>query len=346
MRGDIYSGWLTLSSFPCTLNKELDPTHLKPSETPEAYGINADTLDVLSLGTCPIGTARPIVTKTVTGTTHNWYFNRLWAFSSTTLRWYAPYYDDMAIRQDLGRVTTDAAITEILPFSVDDMLVITATGSHVLSNCSSESGNFAFSRFLPELYASGTTKVVTLDGQPFVSNAAGIFSLADARTVANGSVKEWTRNVRNNLGSFSDCAILANYTKKWIIGTSKFVIDVSSGTLLDYGTAGFRFTSRTLTADRETRPFEVESIGLVYCMTTGDSSTITWQSKCEDGDWKDEKDIECRYTEGKYSRLEQSLIRATTCQRFAMRIIDLPPNVKIREIQINVGGYAIGAATT
>lgn len=342
MKGALYSGWISLAdTFPPTLNSELDSTQLKAGETPSAYGIDCGADGVMKAGTCPTGTARVAPTKTIGAYAYPWHYNRMWRIqNSTTLAWFAPHYDDITFAQDLGKLAADATIIGILPYGTDSMLVVTATGSHTLANCSDPRGYFAFSRFWQELFADGTTKFLTLGGDPYVSNTSGVFALS------GGAVVEWTRPVRDSLGSFSNCAITANYTKQWIIGTSKFVIDVGQKKLFDYGTSGFLFTSRTLVSDGENRPFTTDSVGFVLRMTDAAGGTITWESKFEDGDWQEENPIELTWVEGKFTRYEQPIKRnGRTAQRFAMRITSLPSNVEIREIQVCVQGLGIGAAT-
>ena len=62
---------------------------------------------------------------------------------------------------------------------------------------------------------------------PVVSNTDGVF-MFDGRTVT-----ELTRPVRDSLGSFSNAVITADYEKRFIIGTAKFVIDTENGRLFD-----------------------------------------------------------------------------------------------------------------
>lgn len=341
MKGATYTGWIQLGgSFPPTLNSEVDTTQLKPEETPSAYGIDCGADGVMKSGSCPTGTARNIPKGIGSYTGLEWYYNRLWRVTGNKLEWFAPSYNDMTFPQDLGKVATDADIVEILPYGADSMLVVTATGAHSMSNCSDPRGYFAFFRFQQDLFADGATKVLCLDGDPYVSNTSGVFSLKD------GAVVEWTRPIRDSLGSFSNVAITANYQKLWIIGTSKFVIDVGQKKLFDYGTSGFLYTSRTLTSDGDSRPFTVDSVAFILRQTNSDGGTLTWHSKFEDGDWIEESPVELKYTEGKFTRIECPVkASGRTAQRYAMKITAIPSNVEIREIQVSVSGLTIGAAT-
>jgi len=341
MKGTVYQGWIPLGAeFPPSLNTEVDSTQLKEGESPAAYGIDCGADGVMKSGSCPTGTARVITYGLSPYTTLPWYYNRMWRITGSTLAWFAPYYNDLTLQQDLGKVAATATIVDILPYGADSMLVVTASGAHSISNCSDSRGYFAFFRFFQDLFADGATKMLCLDGDPYVSNTKGIFSLKD------GAVVEWTRPIRDTLGSFSNVAITADYQKLWVIGTAKFVVDVGQKKLFDYGTSGFLYTSRTLISDGDNRPFTVDSVALLVRQTDDQGGTITWQSKFEDGDWKDEKDIEVKYVEGKFTRIEQTIKQdGRTAQRFAMRITSMPSNVEIKEIQVCVAGLTIGAAT-
>ena len=331
-----FNGFLELAgSFPPTLNTELNPTQLKVEETPACYGVDCGNDGRLASGSCPVGTARNAPIKTISATNYYWYYDRLWRSSSAVLSYGIPKVDDIYFPQDLGKFVADATIIEPVALADDQMAVVTATGTHMMSNCADVRGYFALGRFWQELGADGTTKISVLGGNLVVSNTSGVFMFVD------GSVKELTRKVRDTLGSFSNCAILCNYTKNWIIGTSKFAIDVANGKLFDYGTAGFLFTSRTLTADDENRPFSVEGLAFVLEQANANGGTISWQTKFEDGDWKDEQNIEVKYQPEQYTRIEKSIQRTgTTCRRFAMRITALSSNIYIKSIQAQVQGFA------
>lgn len=333
----MYDGWLTLAGgFPPTLNTEVDPTLLKPNESPACYGLDCGADGYLKTGSIPVGTDRTKITKTVNSTTWVWAYNRLWRANGTVLQFNAPHYDDALFAQGLGKLSTDATIVEVLPCLGNSILAVTATGSHLLTNADDTRGLFSVGHFYQELGAADSTKILILDGVPFVSNSTGVFSF-DGR-----NVKEWTRQMRDSLGSFAEVAIKANYQKKWIIGTSKFVIDTGNGNLYDYGTTGFLFTSRTLTHSNISEPFRVTAIALIIQHATGDGGTVSWETKFEEDRWKPEDDKRIAYSEGNYTRIELPISRTDqVANKFAMRITGLSASIQIKEIQVLVGGYCL-----
>lgn len=339
MRGDLYNGWMTLAGdFMPTLNKEDDPTKLKVNESPDCYGVNCDTPGRLAAGTIPTGTARIAPTKSVHGQTYNWYLNRLWrVISSNILTWGSPWYDDKLLLQGVGKHQFDANIVTFMPCLEDALWVATASGSYLLNFAKDNRGFFNMNKLSQEMTVSDANNALTLNGMPIASNANGVF-MYDGR-----QVKELTAKVRNSLGNFSNKAITANYTKGWVVGTNSFVVDTLSGNLYDYGTSGFRFTSRTLTASSGNSPFIVGRIGFVLEHTDSADGTISWQTKVEDNDWEDQEDIDCSAIQGYMSRVDTMMNSdPTNCHRFALRITALPSNIRIKEIQAEVTGLMLG----
>ena len=341
MRGDLFSGFYPLATdFPPTLNKEDDPTKLKPNESPDCYGVDCSVSGKLKAGVIPTGTNRIATTKTFHGRTYQWYLNRMFRASSEVLEWGAPGYDDKFLLNDNSRYEFDANIVSHMTALSDDVWVATAGDSYILSLSSAYGDRRSVSRLSQEMFVSSAANAVVLGSIPFASNAGGLFSY-DGKIV-----KEWTRKVRNNLGSFSNQAILADYQKGLIIGTSKFVVDTTTEKLFDYGTTGFRFTTRTLVSDDENRPFKVGKIAFLLEHSDTEAGTMDWQTKSEDLDWNDETQIECKYQEGDYTRVEASVESdSLNVHKFAIRLTGLSSNLAIRGIHINVQGFAIGSAT-
>ena len=338
MRGDLFDGWVQLAGqFPPSLNKEEDPTRLKPFESPDCYGVDPDKDGRLKSGSVPSGTARSAPTRTIGSTTYYWYYDRLWRLSATSQRLLCgiPSLDTVFLKQaGAGPLLANSAIVTYLPCLQDAMLVVTATGSHLANNVKDPRGFFELGPFLQEMYASTASHVTVLDGIPFVCNAAGVFSY-DGQTV-----KEWTRPVRDSVSPFASTALTCVYPKKYVVGTSKFVIDTTNGKLFNFGTSGFRFTSRTLAVSEEYSPFMTQAIAFIleHGDTTG--GTISWQSKAEDGNWYSEPDINVRYTEGQYTRIETGIRNPTAmARRFAIRITALDSSLYIRDIVACVGGF-------
>ena len=337
-RGDLYDGWLVLAGeFPPSVNTDDDDTKLKPFESPECYGVDMTIDGRLKTGTIPTGTARSSPTKTVGAVTYSWYYKRLWLATTTTLSYGAPEYDDAFFPQDLGKFTFDASIVTFMPVLERDLWVATATGSIMLRGTNDPRSFFDPGRFVQEMDVAAANRALSLDGIPFASTATGVFSWDGNNT------KEWTRNVRDSLGSFGAVAITANYDKKYIIGTAKFAIDTSNGKLFDYGTSGFRFTSRTLAQPNQYNPFQVGAVGFVIERADASDGTIKWQTKFEDNDWFDEDDI--RILDDK-TRVQRDLEnRIGAARKFAVRITSLSSNIYIREVQVVVSGLAQEAFT-
>ena len=349
MRGDLYSGWLTLAGdFPPTLNKEADPVKLAPNESPDAYGIDPEEEGLLAAGTAATGTTRAAVTKTIATATWYWYYNRAWKATTTTLDVGAPDYDTIYFRQaGAGPFTTDANIISYMPALGDSMWVGTLTGSHLIRNATDQRGFFELGPFSQEMLVPASTCALTLDGFPIAFNANGVFSW-DGRKVT-----ELTRKIRNNLGAFAYSAagtdtVKADYAKKWIVGqdatVGKFVIDTETGKLFDYSTSGFRFTTRTLAQTQGYAPFQVGGIAFVYEASA--RGEIEWQTKSEDGSWYTERKLVVPYEEGSFTRMEAELRNPIlSARRFAVRLTALSSTIKIREIQITVQGLAQSSST-
>ena len=335
-------GWVLLAgadrdgAFPPTLNKDQDPALLRPWESPDCYGVDSQKDGRLARGTVLTGTARTAPTKTANGQTWHWYYDRLWRASSASLIYGCPAIYTIFKRQNNGsQFEANAAIVTFLPVGGSDMAVVTASGTHWIQNAFDPRGFFELGKFSQEMKASTATYVTELNGLLYVCNASGVFSWD------GNKVTELTRPVRDSLGSFASTPILADYQKGAIVGTSKFVVDAETGKLFDYGTSGFRFTSRTLTGESEYRPLEVNSIAFAYERTNAANATIKWQTKVEDGDWYDEPDIVVHDADGERTRTAAGVENPNrTTRRFAMRITSLPANLRIREIRAEVTNCA------
>jgi len=331
--------WEVLAAdFPPSLNTEDDVAALEPNETPECYGVDTQSEGFLKTASILTGSAREVVTNTFPsrddGIVKSWeyYYNRSWQDTGSTLKYTAPQYDDLDIRQGLGELAVDTNIVTFMPALGSSMIVATAKGSHLINNVVDQRGFYTLDQFKQEMFATTATHVLVLDGQPFASNAKGLFSF-------NGSaVKEWTAKVRNSLGPFTAKAITADYSKKLIIGTTTYICDTTNGKLFDYSTSGFRFTSRALVQPRGMDAFTVDMIGIVFEKTTAatDLEVISWQTKLEDNDWQDEEDIEISKEEDQATRVTKEVLGTNrTGHKFQVRLTSLPASIKIRQIQVN-----------
>ena len=341
MQGALYSGWYELAGkFPPSVNNYADASTLKPFESPACYGVDCDEIGYLKTGSIPSAVTKVSRTITIGSDTYTWWYNRMWKASGNNMIWGPPEYDDFYIPHDVGKLRADASIVTFIPFAGSALGVVTATGTNVIRNAADPSGSFQFDHFVQDLYADSTTKVAVVDNTLFVSNAGGLFSY-DGR-----SVKEWTLPARGTIANFSDVAIGANYIRKWIIGTSKFVVDLNSEKLFDYATAGFLFTTRTLQQPPFASPFKVERVAFVYDRADTANSTISWESKANDEAWFTEEDIVITSEDGMSARREVMLANnITNAQKYAIRITALSSNLKIKSIEMNVFNLALRSLT-
>ena len=340
MQGNLFTGMFELASqFPPSVNTEDDPTTLKPFESPSCYGVDSTKEGRLTTGSIITGTARKAPTKTVRGGTWQWIYNRLWQGSGSTLQWGAPFYDDVYFPHRLGKFALGDGVTilAVMPAFGSQLWILTAQGSYFITNARNmNEDNFEPSQYIQELYTSDATYAMTLNGQPVVSNAKGVFIYDGSKVV------ELTKAVRSSLGNFGASAITADYALSKIVGTSNFVIDAKNGKLFDYGTSGFRYTSPTMAQPRGYDPFTVNSLVLTYRLSTQSSGTIKWQSKSEDEDWFNEPDIEIIPDNRTKTRIEVPITTPNrSVHKFAIRLTSMPSNVEIRSIQVNVVGLAV-----
>jgi len=343
VKGAIYTGPVVLAGdFPPSVNTSDDVAKLKIYESPSCYGVDCQRDGQLKTGSIITGAARIATTKTISSTTYYWHYDRAWRSNSADLIFGAKFYDDCYNVQGRGKVTAEASIITFMPAFKDQMWVATASGSQFLDGATRPAGQFQMGQLIQELYVSSGkgTSALVLDEIPYVVNLDGIFSYDGT------AVKEWTRPVRYSLGSFaSEVALTADYQQKFIIGAAKFVLDPLTGKLFDYGTTGFLFTSRTLTA-AGFRPFGIGDVTFSVQFSTTDPSdaTINWETKTEDDDWYAEDDIIIQAIDGmKTAVMARPANPITTAHKFALRLTGLSSNIYIRQIDVSVTDYAQGS---
>jgi hypothetical protein len=335
--------WIAVSEdFPPTLNKEDDPTTLKPNETPDCYGIDMTADGFLASGSIPAGTSRSPKTHTYGGNTWDWYYNRSWRKDGTTLHFNAPFYNDYEIKQGVGKLAANDSIVEFMPALGTDMWICQASGSQLIGRADDQRGFYTMGEHKKELKATAANRCMVIDGQPVVSNTDGVYMFDGRET------KELTRSIRDNLGNFSDKPIKADYQNKYVIGDSSFAIDMENGNLYDYGTSGFRFTTRTLAqVDATYGPITVDMVAFTYELkdpSTG--GTIVYETKIEDGDWESEPDFEIVAQADGRTRDEKELGRTNrTGRRFSLRITSISSNIKLRRIELKAFDLANNAYT-
>jgi hypothetical protein len=341
-QGKLFTGMFELASqFPPSVNTSDDPAQLKPFESPSCYGVSSNNDGRLSTGSIPTGTVRNKPEKTIGGTVYDWLYNRLWLATATTLKWGAPYYDNIYFPHGLGKRQFDANILDVQPCFQNQLWVLTSGGSYFIQNAKSlGEEDFEATQYVQELLATNATYALTMSGVPVVSTTKGVFMWTGSKLV------ELTRPVRNSIGNFSAVAITSDYLQQKIIGTDKYAIDTESGKLYDYGTTGFRYTTRTLAQPEQFDPFVVNSIAISFELSSAGSATISWQSKCEDGDWVTQDDIEIIADADVKSRVEADVLNTpTSAHKFSFRLTALSSNVSIRSIHANVAGLAVEGAS-
>ena len=341
-QGKTFTGMFELASqFPPSVNSSDDPSQLKPFESPSCYGVDSDNDGRLSTGSIPSGTTRDNPTKTISTVVYDWFYNRLWLISGSTLKWGAPKYDDIYLPHGLGKRQFDYTILDIQPCFQNQLWVLTSGGSYFIQNAKSEGEeDFESTQYVQELTTTSATYALTLNGLPVVSNSSGVYMWTGSKVV------EMTRAVRNSIGNFGAVAIKTNYLQSKVIGTSKFAIDGESGKLFDYWTSGFRYTTRTMSQPEQYQPFVVSNIAIAFELSSGGSATISWESKCEDNDWTPQEDIEIVADADVKSRVERAILNTpTSAHKFAFRITGLSSNVNIRAIHVNVAGLAVEGAS-
>ena len=337
-QGNLFNGMFELASqFPPSVNSSDDPAQLKPFESPSCYGVNSDNDGRLSTGSIPTGTTRNNPTKSIGARTYDWFYNRLWFVSGDTLKWGAPYYDDIYLSHGLGKRQFDATILDIQPCFQNQLWVLTSGGSYFIQNAKSlGEEDFEATQYVQELTTTSATYALTLNGQPIVSNSSGVYMWTGSKIV------EMTRPVRNSIGNFGAVAIKTNYLQDKVVGTAKYAIDAQTGKLFDYGTSGFRYTTPTMAQPRQYKPFVVNTFALAYEASSAGSATISWQSKAEDEDWYTEEDIEIIADQDTKSRLEVEIGNpCRSAHKYSFRLTALSSNISIRTIHVNVSGLAV-----
>lgn len=337
--GALKSGWASVAGdFTPTLNTEDDPVTLKANESPACYGVNAELEDRLASGSCPTGTAYSAPAGTGSATSWAWLYNRLWYSTGSTLMWGAPWYRDIHFPHEVGSIDADTTIVAYYPVYGDSIIILTASGAHVISNTNSYGGVFNKTQIVPGFYATSGDGSTVLNNTPYVCNASGLFSY-DGR-----EIKEWSRKIRGSLGTFASKTLRIDASKQFVVlysgTTATACLETETGKLFDYGTSGFLFTSRTLANVPGYAPFHWDNMAFSIEHANTSDGTITYQTKVDDGSWIDEPVLTIRASDTQRTRYEVPVQGGTArggC-KFAMRITALSSNVYIRAIDLCVQG--------
>jgi len=325
--------WSTFAKdFPAGLDTETDPGKLKDGFTPDGYGMDPKYPGCLVSGSCPTGTTAVKSTSTIDTNVWTWYFRRLWRAVTTTLHYNSREYRDVILYQGLGKLSflEDAqSIVTFLPFDAN-MYVGKSTGGYVVPGAMFMSGNFQHGDIIEALKLSTATHAIEMDGTVYVSNANGLMALGEGGvTPITGKVLDTTA-----LADFQGVPLTVDRQRRWIIGTDKFCYAADQKRLFRFGTSGFRYTTRTLTAPDE-KPFLVDALALVYenVATDQPSGEFKYQIRF-DRDWEREITVSVPYQEETRNRIYLPLQVRERGREFTFRLTGLSSHLHISRIDI------------
>jgi len=351
-RGQGEARWVTISSsFPARLNRDKAETKLEDGETPDAYGQGLDRDGYLYAAAAPTGvvydlladvTAPANAPATVTARYWHFFFSRLftWDTGEALVRFGAPGYESDFIRQsNSGRLWCDTGadtsnVTGICPFA-KKVAVFKDERLYIVDGASSLHGQFSSEFATVDAGLTYRQNTLGMWNQLVFVNSDGVF-VYDGEQLA-----EVTRNMRGELAPFSDATCVA-LKGDWRRGHVMLmdatddvigVVSLSKGFgLFDYSTAGFRFTTPSLQAERA-EPLLIDKLALIY--KTNESR---WNVKVDvkiNDTWYEQgsRNVENSNSNG---RVELDLNDVLACRRWAMRITELDSSVYISEIQARV----------
>jgi hypothetical protein len=87
----------------------------------------------------------------------------------------------------------------------------------------------------------------------------------------------------------------------------------------------------------------VDAVAFILETTSTADGVISYQTKVEDGEWKDQPDVKVQDQIGMRTRREGQISGPTTGHKFQIRITSMSANIKVREIQLKVMNLAKGA---
>lgn len=351
-RGTLNAQWIPIAAkFPATLNKDAAPETLADGETPDSYGIGIDKPGWLYYEASPsAGDAWQGITKQVSNPTstpiagsQNWrfFFNKLWGWTADYRYIYygANGYDSNYVIDGLGYFSCvidneTASVIDVIPFG-NNVAVLKGNHLYVVRNADTPSNNLVAEYVKQGSGIPSAGLAIAMDRNLIWVNINGAW-------LYNGeNVTEMTVPVRNNLGTFTSASVTSlrgNFEKRRLIGygtATKFIIDLSgqASRLFDYGTSGFRFTTRTLTGT-EGEPILIDAIGLIYQYSASESASIGLDVKINDT-WKSETQYTIRPANDNGLALIP-LSNFMACRKFALRITSMSPSLYISSILVHV----------
>ena len=352
MAGGPQHKWVLLSDgLPPTLNKVLDATDLKPNESPDSYGL--DPAGYLFAGSCPIGTARVDKTYTIGAATYHYWFNRLWTFAGTKVKWGAPDYTSVYLAQGRGELDfwEDASpIVTILPMSgtVNAIVVFKTTGAYLIQNADSQRDDFAKSNLIQEAHIANASHATEMGGAVYFTNASGFFVLQ-----GDGTVLELSAPVRTSIAPFASSALTIDYNKRYVIGgANQWCWDALYKRLFDYSATGFRYTSPTLKMKAkgyEANPFTVDAVAMELRFKNTSNGTISFQTNVGDAGWNP---VQLHNIPNSALNPAEDLCRTLiqlenprNGRRFKLRITALSSNLEVQSIYCSSDDYVMEGYT-
>lgn len=271
-----------------------------------------------------------------------WHYQRLWGYVEQDLFYGALKYDDRYVPQGFGRLIFDedasatqasqADIITIVPFGSDNMCIVKSTGSYAIGNLNDTRAFFTRTPLVQEFYATVAANVTELDGAVFASNGAGLYAFDGNKTY------ELTRKVRDSVTSLSfiNKALTVDYTKKRIVAgtTSGFVFDMAMQKLFRWNSTGFRYTTRQMKLPDD-NIFTVDGLWFHVEHSTTADGYLKYQTKFEDREWSQEKEVPLRAEAGKYSEVPSQFDPRFQGRKMQVRITDLSTNKYIKEIRLD-----------
>lgn len=327
------------NDFPPGLNTAAPATEIAPNETPDGYGYDLARDGLLVQGAIPSGTARVATAISISGNDYYYHYDRLWRANGTALEYYARFYNDVLVKQRLAKIvfSEDAqSVLVFIPFGQDSMFVGKSTGAYVLSNCADGRAFFQRTGMIQEMAVSAATRAIKLDGLIFASNANGLFGFQ------GGATQELTRKVRDGLTDFADKALVADYSKKRIIGGTTFVYELETQKIYRYSGSNFRYTSRQMRLpDDET--FAVNDMRVSVEYNDDDDGYFVYQVRIEDNEWGLEHTVNCVNDLGEQTNILETLDGedGRRTRRWQMRITEMSSNLAIREIHVSSEEFGV-----
>jgi hypothetical protein len=319
-----------------------DPSKLKDGFTPAAYGLDLDYPGRLAKAASALTAGSSLVRETATLTDGTWtkYYGRVWKLGATSakeLLYNAPgYYTGGALPQDRGYV--DLSImssdpTTFIAFGGDAMFAGNATHGLMIPNAASRGGNYIPTQLDDRMACAAYTNAMVVNQALYVSNSRGLWAW-DGREIVEVFRPHRATVQASSAGVWQTNTLTLDFQKARIIGDTKWVFDTLTGRIFDYTTSGFLWTSRTMVADGW-KPFTVKAVSFDYESVDGNDAWLKFQIKHDKG-WEPATPVRVTipYAEDTRARYEYMLEDWVQARQFAIRIVDMSTNFRIKQVDI------------